>query len=213
MRCLNEWVARRANREDDCSGRLWEGRFRSQALLDNGALLACMSYVDLNPVRAKMATSLEGSEFTSIQRRLQAAEAAREKGRPKRGQKDARKVPPTTPVGLAPMGGERPRAAEAAREQLPVSLDDYVALVDWTGRAVRYSPEEQRELGVLTGPPPKLLADTSLAAEAWLDNIGTLGVRFATVIGAPARVAEVAAARGQQWCKGIHRAGRMYDAV
>jgi len=70
MKTLNEYIARRANIEDGCTGHFWESRFKSQALLDERALLTCMAYVDLNPIRAAMCKSPEQSDYTSIQERI-----------------------------------------------------------------------------------------------------------------------------------------------
>ena len=70
MRVLNEKVARMADIEDDVSGRFWEGRFKCQALLDDQALLSCLAYIDLNPVRAGIADTPEQSEHTGIQHRV-----------------------------------------------------------------------------------------------------------------------------------------------
>ncbi len=40
-------------------------------------MLACAAYVDLNPIRAALAETLETSDFTSIQRRIQALQGER----------------------------------------------------------------------------------------------------------------------------------------
>jgi hypothetical protein len=72
MASLSQPIARQANKEDGCTGRFWEGRFKSQALLDDAAVLSCMAYVDLRPIRVKMAKTPETSQHTSIQKRTEA---------------------------------------------------------------------------------------------------------------------------------------------
>jgi len=128
MRCLNEAIARRANKEDGCTGHFWEGRFRSQALLDEAALLTCMSYVDLNPIRAGMAASLGESDFTSIQQRLK--DAARQLFAGGDGQ------------DTKPHRSRRPELAAFARSgagdlerDLPIGFEQYVELLAATGTA------------------------------------------------------------------------------
>jgi len=110
MRCLNEPIARMANSEDHCTGRFWEGRFKSQALLDARAVLACMAYVDLNPIRAAMAQTPEQSDYTSIQERIVNPEES----------------------WLLPF-------AEQDENGVPFALKDYLELVDWGGRAISHN--------------------------------------------------------------------------
>ena len=115
MRIVNESIARQANAEDKCTGRFWEGRFKSQALLDDKALLACMAYVDLNPVRAGIAKTPESSQYTCAQTRIKAA-------------KLNTPLPPTI---------ERFVGSQSEDIGLPFALNDYLELVDWTGRVLR----------------------------------------------------------------------------
>jgi hypothetical protein len=70
MKDLCEPIAKRANKEDGRRGHFWEDRFQAQRLMDALAILVCVAYVDLNLMRAAMASSLVGSKFTSIQARI-----------------------------------------------------------------------------------------------------------------------------------------------
>lgn len=79
MKHLKQPIAYRANQEDGCKGHFFEQRFYSGALLTEKAVLACMAYVDLNPVRAKIATSLKQCVDSSIYMKLQHIENSLEK--------------------------------------------------------------------------------------------------------------------------------------
>ena len=72
MRLLCQNIGTRANREDRETGKFWQSRYRAVRILDDETLLACAAYVDLNPIRAALAETLEESNFTSVQRRIQA---------------------------------------------------------------------------------------------------------------------------------------------
>jgi len=149
MRILNEGIARQANKEDQCTGRFWEGRFKSQALLDETALAACMVYVDLNPIRVNMNDTPETLEHTSIKARIHSANKAHHPN-------DKRQQP----QNLFPFVGN-PR--KDMPEGLPFKLKDYMALVDWTGRQVR-----QDKRGTIDANLPPLLNRLNFKTENWL---------------------------------------------
>jgi putative transposase len=200
MRCLNEAIARRANKEDGCTGRFWEGRFRSQALLDDAALLTCMSYVDLNPLRAGLATSLGASAFTSIEQRL--AEAARERGADRDGQ------------GAKSQGQRQPELARFARpgivtadQDFPVMFEEYVELLAATGVAVRAAaPSVPLPEGSL-----RLLERVGIQIEHWTETVRHYRRHFFAMVGHAQRIAIHCAqtdrekAKGSTWAKKVFR--------
>ena len=171
MRCLNESIARQANQEDRCTGRFWEGRFKSQALLDEKALAACLAYVDLNPVRAAMADTPEASDYTSVQRRIRRALAHA-------------KQPPE----LMPFVGN-PRAEMP--KGLPFRLSDYLDLVDWTGRQLR-----EAKRGAIADNLPPILTRLQIDPKHWLYLSGQFESRFKGLVGAAHRLRAACEALG-----------------
>jgi REP element-mobilizing transposase RayT len=200
MRVLNESIARQANREDNCTGRFWEGRFRSQALLDDAAILACMAYVDLNPIRAGMAETPEESDFTSIQERLRAfAFAAAHQT------DNAESVDPSTeqPADLLPFtGGEHLDAPKGIAFTLP----DYLQLVDWTGRAVR---DDKR--GAIPTHIQPIFQRMGLNHEEWLEMVQNFGRRYRLAAGAVDRLRAFSQQLGRYWLQGIGASQRFYQ--
>ena len=165
MRILNEKIARKANKEDACTGRFWEGRFKSQALLDEKALMACMAYVDLNPIRAKIARTPETSSHTSIKRRC---EAAKSEGR-------VAGVVAKQPCQLERFVGN-PRANMP--DGLPFRVTDYLELVDWTGRQIR---EDKK--GAIDSDLPAILERLEIDEDQWLYMTQNFESSFKSLVG------------------------------
>jgi hypothetical protein len=195
MRCLNEHIARRANQEDECTGRFWEGRFKSIALLDEAALLSCMAYVDLNPVRSGKARTLKESDFTSIQARL------KEKDPLEASPINARQNPP-----LSPFSTDYLRYPHIQR--LPIKLMDYIALVEATGRCIRSG--KRGTLGTASKPA---LDRLSMKNRQWLELVCEIQASSMQAIGALERIRSYAAASGRSRVMGSGKLLRIYKAA
>lgn len=184
MRCLNEYIARKANAEDSCTGRFWEGRFKTQALLNEQALLACMVYVDLNPVRAGISDSLHKSEHTSIKQRIDSL---------------TQKQPEKT-IPLAPF-----IASSQKKSGIPFDLKDYIELTDWTGRIARNDKK-----GSITPSTPKILEQLKLDEQTWNNTVHGFSSQFYSVIGAENQIEKFCKKHGNQWIKGINYCRKLF---
>ncbi len=229
MRCVAEPIARQSNREDECTGRFWEGRYRCQPLLDESAVLACMAYVDLNPIRAKVAATPETSRFTSVFERIQAERAVTRSVdpnlsfesastsasvQPAAGSPDS----PSTPAGTRSSPSEMttwlsplPLAREVADEHrevpvrrasnkgcLPMSLSDYLGLLDWTGRQLR-----RDKRGAIPSDVAPILQRLKITDDGWLHLVKDFSRMFRRAAGTSTTLTQEATRRGHRWLKGI----------
>jgi hypothetical protein len=178
MRCLAEPIARRANREDGCKGRFWEGRYKCQALCDDRAILAAMVYFDLNPIRAGMTDRLDASAHTSV-----AGSIARMKS------------DPTVATSLLkPVAG-------GLHPVIDITTAQYLQILDWTGRQL--APGKR---GRITPHAPAILKAMDHDAKRWATRVAASGSGWYRIAGSAQDLIAIAERLGQQWLKGVRLA-------
>lgn len=201
MRCLAEPIARWANREDACTGRFWEGRYKCQPILDESALAACLAYVDLNPIRAGIAATPETSLFTSVYERIcglrddrtepAAASTVTSVHRPTDlvllagPTPDAlrRRADWLSPFELSADQAQQPAPSTRASNTgcLPMGFTQYLELLDWTGRQVR---NDKR--GSIPAELAPILKRLQMSSDGWLDLVQGVSRMFRRAAGRPA---------------------------
>ncbi len=180
-RCMNENIARRANAEDRCKGRFWEGRFHCQRVFDIGAILACSAYIDLNPIRAGISKTLESSDYTSIQERI----LMLKKGKIGKG------------IGKALTSIE-----EISEKTL--TTQEYLELVDGTGRQMRDGKAS------ISKDLEPILKRLKLEPKEWLSTTQKLRIKFRRVVGPVEKLEQAARRAGKNWFHGLKTARAVF---
>ena len=211
MGALCEHVSRRCNREDGCSGHFWEDRYGSRDLVDESSVLVCGIYIDLNQVRAGEAKTPEESKHTSAADRIEGLRR-RAAGRQKPGEDNRDWV--NSPDGWlceltiderADTNSERHfTSATSMRASdkglLSIRLEDYLELLDSTGRMVR----DNKSGSIPTHLAP-ILDRLGIRTPNWIDAITNFGEWFGSVVGSVSTVAKRAEKTGRRWIRGQRR--------
>jgi len=223
MRCLNESIARQANKEDNCKGRFWEGRFKSQALLDEKALLTCLAYVDLNPVRSGLSSCLEDSDFTSIQERL-VHHAKRVKSKNSTQKKllrhyghyfEANQILSGKKAKLFNLNSGVDVKSGSAIE---FNQQDYLALLELTSIRICSERDHKFQSSAQSVETSKILQKLGVSETNWIDGVLHFHKHFFQAAGAPVSLQAYQAKRAsmallkhrEKWIKGIRASTRLY---
>ena len=196
MSRLNETLARMANKEDGCTGRFWEGRFKSYGIITEGGFAGTMSYVDLNPIRAGMAKSIEDSRYTSVHQRFME----------KRGKRLTFKIDDEVVEAprLVPLGDEN--------ESIPMVMteEQYLELVDETGRCIY--PDKK---GYIKPSQPKILEQLKayrITPENWVELCKNMEGVFRQFVGDYDSIKEASATLKTKSLHGLRAARKFFSS-
>ena len=205
MGILAENIARRANAEDGCRGRFWESRFKCRECADDGAVLVCGVYVDLNAQRAGEVDSPEQARYTSVFQRLMArSRPADALDRPDGWMAELTLAPESKATeSLAYSSRTGRRATDMGI--LPITLDVYVQLLKTTGEMLRS--------GERTTIPKDLVAlldRMEVNPEAWVETVEGYDELFGDVVGSASSIKQAAEEMGVSRLKGTAAGGRVF---
>ena len=226
MRELNQHIAVKANRDEGLTGAFFDGRFKSQYLADDFAILTCMIYVDLNCVRAKVAASIEDSIFTSgydrmtshtAQLNLNSLEETKykdedsltyhQKKEIKIQKKIIKKSSWLAPLAINKTKSEPENGAPKKINLLPATtptpflsftVEKYLKLLDLTGRTYH-----KNKPGVISDKFAPILDSMGFQQKHWMLRIKNYGLWYYRVIGPLASLADKLISTKQKWFKGV----------
>ncbi len=227
MGILCEYVARRCNREDDCRGVFWEDRYECEALLDEPSILVCGIYVDLNQIRAGEALTPEESTHTSAYDRIRARQlqltaakaAALETPVPETAsahETESRQRSPDEwlcrltiderePVNSEAMTRSATGSRASDKGLLPISLDDYLRLLDASGRIAREGK------GAIPADLAPIVERLGVRSGMWSDLVNRYDQMFGKFIGSSRQLVERVKQSGRRWCRGITNCSAAFD--
>ena len=205
MAALSEYIARRSNREDHCTGRFFEGRFSCREIGDESALLVCGMYVDLNPIRAGEVRTPEAASHSSASFRIRARQAAQRKRKPGERMADDWLAPLTLETNhLGDMPSTNGHRA-SDKGLVSMSLDEYLRLLDWCGRQVRGDKP-----GAIPADLAPIVERLGIVPGELVETVREFPQRFRRLAGTVQQFRKRAAELGRRCLQGIGTAARVF---
>ena len=194
MRLLCQYIALRANGEEGKGlGRFWQSRFKAVRILDEESLLACAAYVDLNPIRAALAETLEASDYTSVQRRITALKenvAAIHDSNASNSVTIANRADDfLSPISIDekndPLSCRPSRNGKRCSDKGFLALSDaeYLTILDWIARNTVTGKRGQTPVGA-----PPVFQRLGIDAQEWSRMVKDFGRTFKNVAGKPTSI-------------------------